>query len=134
MSTFSLQVVTPERVFFSGDASMVIAPGSEGVFGVLIGHAPFISSLKPGVIEVEREGQPNLRIAVIEGIAEATPERCVILAETAKALEDITPAQAADDVRAAEEAVQAALSEEQQQQAAKKLLMAQTVASALKAA
>ena len=79
-----VQIITPEKVIFSGEAEMVIAPGEAGVFGVLPGHAPFVSTLKAGVIEVTRAGEPPLRIAVDSGIAEVTPEKCVILTQEAK--------------------------------------------------
>jgi F-type H+-transporting ATPase subunit epsilon len=79
-----VQIITPEKIVFEGEADMVVAPGGLGDFGVLPGHAPFISTLKAGVIEVTRAGEPPLKIAVDSGIAEVTPEKCVILTQEAK--------------------------------------------------
>jgi F-type H+-transporting ATPase subunit epsilon len=78
------ELVTPERLFLSTEVEMVVVPGSEGNFGVLPGHAPLISTIRPGMIEIY-ETRPTIsdRIFVIGGIAEVTPERCTVLAEQA---------------------------------------------------
>ncbi len=78
-----LHIITPEKTLFSAEAAMVVVPGTEGDFGVLPGHAPFISSLKPGVITIDTEGGKQQKIAVMGGFAEVVPERCTVLAETA---------------------------------------------------
>ena len=83
MTGLSVQIITPEKIIFSGDADMVLVPGTEGEFGVLPGHAPLISTLRPGTIEVTRAGQPPLKVTVADGIAEVTPEKCVILTQDA---------------------------------------------------
>jgi F-type H+-transporting ATPase subunit epsilon len=79
----TFELVSPERLLLSQQVDMVVVPGSEGYFGVLIGHTPLISTLKPGVIDVYDGGKVIERIFVGGGFAEATPERCVVLAETA---------------------------------------------------
>ncbi len=76
-----LQIITPEKVLFSGSIAMVTAPGTEGEFGVLPGHAPFISTLKNGEIVVNPENGGEQRIAIASGVAEVTPERCTLLIE-----------------------------------------------------
>jgi F-type H+-transporting ATPase subunit epsilon len=80
------ELVTPERLVLSTEVEMVVVPGSEGNFGVLPGHAPLISTIRPGMIEIY-ETRPNVseRIFVVSGIAEVTPERCTVLAEEAMA-------------------------------------------------
>ncbi len=80
------ELVTPERLVFSTMVEMVVVPGSEGNFGVLPGHSPLISTIRPGMIEIY-ETRPNIseRIFVVSGIAEVTPERCTVLAEEAMA-------------------------------------------------
>jgi len=80
------ELVTPEKLVISTAVEMVVVPGSEGNFGVLPGHAPLISTIRPGMIEVY-ETRPNVsdRIFVASGIAEVTPERCTVLAEEAMA-------------------------------------------------
>lgn len=77
------ELVSPEKLLFSRDVDFVVVPGSEGDFAVLPGHAPFLSSLRPGIIEVHDEGSETTGLFVAGGFAEATPERCTVLAETA---------------------------------------------------
>src|SRR5580698_7037013 len=78
------ELVTPERLVVSTEVEMVVVPGTEGNFGVLPGHAPLISTIRPGMIEIY-ETRPTVsgRIFVVSGIAEVTPERCTVLAEEA---------------------------------------------------
>lgn len=83
------ELVSPERLLVSQPVDMVVVPGSEGLFAALIGHAPFIATLRPGVIDVWDGGKITDRIFVGGGFAEVTPERCVVLAETAKPVSEI---------------------------------------------
>jgi len=77
------ELVTPERLLLSEMVEMVVVPGTEGNFGVLPGHAPLISTIRPGMIEIY-EGQTVTRqIFIASGIAEVTPERCTVLADEA---------------------------------------------------
>jgi F-type H+-transporting ATPase subunit epsilon len=77
------ELVTPERLLISTTVEMVVVPGSEGNFGVLPGHAPFISTLRPGTVDVYEGRTVTQRIFVLGGIAEVTPERCTVLADEA---------------------------------------------------
>lgn len=77
------QIVTPERLLSDKDAEMVVIPGTEGDFGVLVGHSPLISSIRPGVIRIYEGNDVKERILVTGGFAEVTPERCTILATEA---------------------------------------------------
>jgi F-type H+-transporting ATPase subunit epsilon len=81
--TTEFELVSPERLLVSEPVEMVVVPGAEGDFGVLPGHAPFISTLRPGVITVYENRQPKEAIFVAGGVAEVTPERCTVLAEEA---------------------------------------------------
>jgi F-type H+-transporting ATPase subunit epsilon len=83
---FQFELVTPERLLVSTEVEMVVIPGTEGNFGVLAGHSPLISTIRPGTIDVY-ETRPTIseRIFVIGGIAEVTPEGCTILADEAMA-------------------------------------------------
>ena len=83
---FQFELVTPERLVVSIEAEMVVVPGSEGNFGVLAGHSPLISTIRPGTIDIYQD-RPTVaeRIFVVGGIAEVTPERCTVLAEEAMA-------------------------------------------------
>ncbi len=76
-------LVTPERLLLSEMVEMVVVPGTEGNFGVLPGHAPLISSIRPGMIEIYEGQTVRRRIFVVSGLAEVTPERCTVLADEA---------------------------------------------------
>ena len=79
----ALELVSPERLLVSAEADMVVVPGSEGDFGVLAGHAPVISSVRPGVIEVHDEGKETERIFITGGFAEVMAQGLTVLAEEA---------------------------------------------------
>jgi F-type H+-transporting ATPase subunit epsilon len=79
------ELVTPERLVLSTMVEMVVVPGTEGNFGVLPGHAPLISTIRPGMIEIYENRAVIERIFIVSGIAEVTPERCTVLAEEAMA-------------------------------------------------
>ena len=81
-------LVSPERMLLSEDVDMVTLPGTEGYFGVLAGHAPVISSLRPGVIEVTGGTTPNLRLFVRGGFAEVDAKKVIVLAEEAIPMAD----------------------------------------------
>ena len=85
--TTAFELVTPARVMLSRDAGMVVAPGVEGLFGVLSRHAPLISTLKRGVVEIYDNGQVTERIMVDGGIADVKEDRFTILAERAEKLD-----------------------------------------------
>ena len=77
------ELVSPERLIVSAEVEMVVVPGTEGNFGVLPGHAPLISTIRPGTIDIYQGGAVSERIFVVGGIAEVTPQRCTVLAEEA---------------------------------------------------
>ena len=81
----AFELVSPERLLISEAVDMVVVPGTEGHFGVLPGHAPFTSTVRPGVIEIYNGGEVTGRLFVAGGFAEVTPERCTVLAEEATA-------------------------------------------------
>jgi F-type H+-transporting ATPase subunit epsilon len=84
MSKLHLELVTPEALVFSADIESVVVPGMQGDFGVLVNHAPMISSLRPGVIDICETGQSISRsFFVSQGFTEVTNESCTILARTA---------------------------------------------------
>src|SRR5947208_15581377 len=87
MATLHFELVSPERLLYSGDVNQVDVPGSEGDFGVLAGHAPLIATLRPGIMTIHGEGGP-IRVVVMGGFAEVNPEGLTILADTAVALDD----------------------------------------------
>lgn len=86
------ELVSPEKLLLSEPVDMVVVPGGEGNFGVLIGHAPLISTVRPGVIDVYEGTKVSERIFVAGGFAEVTPERCTVLADEAMPLSDLNRA------------------------------------------
>jgi F-type H+-transporting ATPase subunit epsilon len=87
------ELVTPEQLLVSRDVDMVVVPGTEGNFGVLPGHAPLISTIRPGTIDIYEGNTIAERIFVAGGLAEVTPERCTVLADEAVPPEDLDRAQ-----------------------------------------
>lgn len=80
----AFDIVSPERLLLSDEADMVTVPGSEGDFGVLAGHMPLISTLRPGVIDIRGGSESgDLRFFVLGGFAEANPRKLTVLAEEA---------------------------------------------------
>jgi F-type H+-transporting ATPase subunit epsilon len=100
--TFKFELVTPERMALSEDASQVVVPGVEGEFTVLPGHAPVISALRPGVIEVALPDASRTRIFVKGGFAEVDADHLTVLAERALAVEEMDAGTIAAELEAAE--------------------------------
>jgi F-type H+-transporting ATPase subunit epsilon len=92
-----LEVVTPERSVVSEQAQIAMAPGSLGEFGVLIGHTPFLTSLKVGTLKYTDANGKDRAVFVSGGFAEALPDRVTVLAESAERRSkiDVSRAQAA---------------------------------------
>ena len=87
MATFHFELVSPEKISFSGEVDQVDVPGSEGDFGVLAGHAPLIALLRPGLMTVYAGGEQT-RLVVLGGFAEVGPDGLTVLADVATSLED----------------------------------------------
>ena len=83
-----LEIVTPERLFFSGEVDEVNVPGAEGYLGVLPGHAPLLSELRIGVISY-RQGSQESHLSCSWGFAEVLPDRVSVLAEVAESPDQI---------------------------------------------
>ena len=84
-----LEVVTPEQAVIDEEAQIVVAPGSLGEFGVLIGHTPFLTALKVGSIYYKDANGNERYIFVSGGFAEALPDKVTVLAESAEKRRDI---------------------------------------------
>ena len=97
------ELVSPEKLLLSKDVEMVVVPGAEGDFGVLPGHAPMISTVRPGVIHVFEGGSVKSRIFVAGGFAEVTAARCTVLAEEAVPLDEIDRTDVEKDLQDASE-------------------------------
>ncbi|UUX48078.1 F0F1 ATP synthase subunit epsilon [Nisaea acidiphila] len=96
--TTEFELVSPEKLLYSEATEMVVVPGAEGNFGVLPRHAPMISTLRPGVIDIYQNGSVAERIFVAGGFAEVTETRCTVLAEEALPLADIDAAKVDSDI------------------------------------
>jgi F-type H+-transporting ATPase subunit epsilon len=103
MATFHFDLVSPEELVFSGEVEHVVVPGTEGEFGVLAGHAPLVAMLKPGILKIL--GANELRILVVGGFAEVSPEGLTVLADRAVPVEEMDPAVIAGEISDAEEDV-----------------------------
>lgn len=99
------ELVSPMRLLISESVDMVVVPGTEGNFGVLPGHAPFISAVRADVIEVYEGRAVRERIFVAGGFVEATPARCTVLAEEAVPVAELDRAAVDADIRRLEEDV-----------------------------
>ena len=84
-----LEVVTPEKVAVSDDAQIVVAPGTLGEFGVLVGHTPFLTTLKSGIIHYKDADGVERYVFVSGGFAEVLPDKVTVLGETAERRRDI---------------------------------------------
>jgi F-type H+-transporting ATPase subunit epsilon len=104
MARFHFNLVSPERLLFSGDVEQVDVPGGEGDFGVLAGHAPLIAMLRPGIIAVLGTGAP-MRIVVADGYAEVNPDGLTILAELATPIDEFDRAELESQIKNTEEDV-----------------------------
>lgn len=96
---FAFELVSPEKQLVSGEATQVVVPGAEGQFTVLANHAPFLSTLKPGVLEVTMADGSSDRIFVRGGFADANPGGLTLLAEEAQRVADM-------DVNSLDQAIQ----------------------------
>jgi F-type H+-transporting ATPase subunit epsilon len=102
---FQFDLVAPERLLMSENVEQVVVPGADGYFTVLKGHSPFMSTLKPGVVDVTRAGGEVMRIFVRAGFADVNPAGLTILAEEAIPVADVDAEALAQNVRNAEEDV-----------------------------
>ena len=98
MANLHFELVSPEKLLFSGDVEQVDVPGSEGYFGVLAGHAPAVAILRPGILTVKTQGGEQ-KIVVLGGFAEVSANGLTVLADVATAVEDIDRAQLAAQIK-----------------------------------
>ena len=115
------ELVSPERLLFSGDVAEVDIPGTEGDMGILPGHAPVLSTLRPGVITVTKDGGAKERIFVRGGFAEVNPQGLTVLAEVAVPVAELNSALLAQQVKDAQEDVTDAQDDEARRRAQESL-------------
>lgn len=105
MPTLHLEIVTVEGKVLDDHVTMVVAPGSEGVLGILPRHAPLITALNVGELQIKKEGQEDQFFAIGGGFMEVQPDHVVVLADAAERAEEIDVERAEAARRRAEESL-----------------------------
>ncbi|MFQ5784669.1 MAG: F0F1 ATP synthase subunit epsilon [Alphaproteobacteria bacterium] len=127
----SFELASPEALLVSTDVDMVVVPGSEGDFGVLPGHAPFISTVRPGVIDVYQGDRVEQRIFVTDGFAEVNERRCTVLASQASPLETLDRGEVEARLKTAEADLSDADSDAERAAAEKEIAVCEAMLAAL---
>jgi F-type H+-transporting ATPase subunit epsilon len=130
MATFRFELVSPEKLIFTGDVNQVNVPGEEGEFGVFAGHAPYVATLKPGLLTIYGDGEPQ-RIVVRGGLAEMGPTGLTVLAEQATPVTELDPDSIAQSIKDAEEDIADADNDVARDKARSRLEQLQTLKTAL---
>ena len=125
-----LELVTPSRVLLETETDMVVVPGGDGDFGVLPGHAPLLSTLRPGTLDVYQGDAVSERHFVEGGFAEVKDNRCVVLAEEAVPVTEITPESVTERLEEAQKKVAAAETESEKEDAEHELKVAEAMQAA----
>ncbi len=121
MAAFHFELVSPEKLLFSGQVEQVVVPGAEGEFTMLKDHAPMMSLLRPGVVTVSESAGKSQRLFVRGGFADVSPKGLTILAEEAVPVEQIDAARMDAQIRDAEEDLADAKSDAAKSEAQTKL-------------
>jgi len=133
MAKLHFEFVSPESVLFSGDVDQVDLPGAEGDMGILAGHAPLVTVLRPGIVTIYRGGAREA-VVVTGGFAEVGPAGLTVLADRAVAREDFDLATLSAEIKDAEEDVAGAKDEAQRDKLARHLAQLKALQDALGAA
>jgi F-type H+-transporting ATPase subunit epsilon len=130
MANFRFDLVSPEKLLFTGDVAQVDLPGTEGDMGVLAGHAPLVTALRPGVVVVYRD-LGDMRIVVTGGFAEVGPAGLTVLADSAVPLEEFDRTMLAGEIKDLEEDVADATDGHERDKLAHRLDQLQALEAAL---
>ncbi|WP_089173647.1 F0F1 ATP synthase subunit epsilon [Bosea sp. AS-1] len=122
MATFKFELVSPERILFSGDVISVIVPSVEGEMTVLAGHAPLVATLKTGIVFVQTTDQNGKEFFVNGGLVEVNQETTTILAEQGRFLEDVDTAVLDAEILTAETRLTGAHSDEEKKRLSEMLV------------
>ena len=126
------ELVSPERLLRSGEVHMVVVPGTDGDFGVLVGHAPFMSTIRPGAIQVFADaGSAPERIFIEGGFAEVNESGLTILAESATPVSELSVDTVASELANAREDVRDAKSDADRQAAERRVARFEAMQAAL---
>ena len=104
MATFHFELVSPEKLLYSGEVDQVDVPGAEGDFGVLAGHAPLVAIVRPGILTVYINGEGH-SVAVLGGFAEVGSNGLTVLADVATPVEDVDRAALTAQIESMEERI-----------------------------
>jgi F-type H+-transporting ATPase subunit epsilon len=130
MAALHFEFVSPERVLFSGEVDQVDLPGVEGDMGILAGHAPLVTTLRPGILTIF-DGGSREQVVVIGGFAEVGPAGLTVLADQAVARDDYDTTMLASEIRDAEEDVADTTDQAQRDKLARRLEQLKTLQAAL---
>jgi F-type H+-transporting ATPase subunit epsilon len=130
MAALHFEFVSPERVLFSGDVDQVDLPGAEGDMGILAGHAPLVTALRPGIVTIINGGARE-PIVVVGGFAEVSPAGLTILADRAMPRADFDTAMLSSEIKDAEEDVADAADDAQRDRLARRLDQLKSLQAAL---
>ncbi len=129
--TFPFELVSPERLVVSEPVASVVVPGSEGEFEIMAGHAPFLATIRPGVLVVKPASGTPRKVFVRGGFADVSPTGLTVLAEEAVPVEALKPERILQAIQNAEEDVADATDSVQKAQAALTLSQLREVKAAL---
>ena len=132
MSAIKLEIVSAEKAIFSGEAAMIVAPGKDGDLGIAPKHTPLLTTLRPGEIEIHKDGQDKEYIYVTGGILEVQPHMVTILADSATHSAELDEEAALQAKTQAEEALKDSDKKEDLDQAQAQLVEAAARYSAVK--
>ena len=121
------ELVTPERLVISRGVDMVVVPGAEGDFGVLPGHTPMISTVRPGIVNVYEGREIVERMFVAGGFAEVTAARCTVLADRAVAVDELDRAAAEQTLKDAREDLADAKTDDERREAEKQIAICEEI-------
>jgi F-type H+-transporting ATPase subunit epsilon len=121
------ELVTPEHLVVSRSVDMVVVPGTEGDFGVLPGHTPMVSTVRPGVVSIFQDGHVVESMFVAGGFAEVTFARCTVLADQAMAADKLNRAAAEQTLKDAREDLADATSDDERASAEKQIAVCEEI-------
>ena len=121
------ELVTPERLVISRGVDMVVVPGAEGDFGVLPGHTPMVSTVRPGIVNVYEGREIVERLFVAGGFAEVTAARCTVLADRAVAVDELDPAATEQTLKDAREDLADAKTDDARREADKQIAICEEI-------
>ncbi len=127
----SFELASPEALLVSTEVDMVVVPGAEGDFGVLPGHAPFISTVRPGVIDIHQGDKVERRLFVSGGFAEVNERRCTVLSSEAYPLEELERGEVEARLTAAQEDLADADGDDERGAAEKDIAVCEAMLAAL---